>query len=235
MTTTDTETKLEKARRVRTENKKKAEIRVTLEARSERQAEYIKALHTRTQVFGVGVAGSGKTFLAAAHSIQQLFSNKVERIIITRPTITKKRHQIGFLPGNIDDKLEPWLVPVIDAMATQCSKIQLEKWRKDRTISFLSFEHMRGRTFSNSVVILDEAQNCSYTYLQLFLTRIGENTQILVNGDLDQIDIDDSGLLRVIKLIEQYNIDAAVIKFTDDDVVRSEAAKQWVKAFRAAG
>jgi phosphate starvation-inducible PhoH-like protein len=222
---------LTEARAARAERQKKESKQLT--AQTPNQCLYLTELRSREQVFGVGPAGTGKTYLAARHALQQVLAGRKKRLVIARPTVARKRHQIGFLPGSADEKLGPWLVPVLDSLADECGVAVVERMRKDGAITFLSFEHMRGRTLKDAVVILDEAQNCSYGDLRTFLTRTGENAQVLVNGDTDQCDIDDSGLADVLALIERHAVDAAVIRFTDDDVVRSEIARQWVRAFRA--
>lgn len=197
-----------------------------------RQCEYFACLANSNQVFAVGGAGTGKTYIAARHAIRRLIAGDVDQIVIARPTVAKHKHKQGFLPGKLEDKLKPWLVPIMDAFKADVSGTQLDKLMQEGKIEFLSFEHMRGRSINNAVVILDEAQNCDIGDLRLFLTRIGQDTQVIVCGDVDQVDIEDSGLWRVVEMIRAYGLTASLIEFSDDDVVRSEIAKEWVKAFR---
>jgi len=196
------------------------------------QATLFAALEHSDQVFAIGPAGTGKTYIAARKAIRKLILGQVERLIIARPTAAKAKHRLGFLPGKADDKIAPWLVPVLDGFKAEVSGATIEKMRKAGSIEFLPFEHMRGRSLSGAVVILDEAQNCDLGDLKLFLTRVGSGTQVIVCGDVDQVDIPDSGLASVLAMIEPCGISAVVVEFSDDDVVRSGIAKQWVKAFR---
>ncbi len=203
-----------------------------LVAKTEAQKTLLRHLFEGTSIFAVGGAGVGKTYLSSRVAAKALLSNKVERIIIARATIAKQKHHLGFLPGNLESKLKPWLVPILDGLRAEVSNATIDAWKADGRLEFLSFEHMRGRTLDNAFVILDEAQNCDITDLQLFLTRSGENTQIVVTGDLDQVDIPASGLDEVVNIAEANpTIPMIVVRFSNDDVVRSELAKAWVKVF----
>jgi phosphate starvation-inducible PhoH-like protein len=202
-----------------------------LEPKTEKQSDYLGALRTQDQVFATGGAGTGKTYIPSRFSITELLAGNCEQIIISRPTVCRPEHKLGFLPGSAKQKMEPWLIPIIAAMKEQVNKIKVDEWLKTDVIEFVPFEHMRGRTFKNAFVILDEAQNCTLQDLRLFLTRIGEDTKVVVTGDTDQIDIPNSGLATVIKMIEDHEISASVIKFGPQDVVRSKIAREWVTAF----
>jgi len=226
-------TKSEK-RRVRKdvkETRTEHKIKRPLTPKTETQKYYLECLDNNSQVFAYGGAGTGKTYIASRYAIRKLVENKYEKLIIARPTVANRRHELGFLPGNLEAKLRPWLVPILSSFADEVSPSDIDRLKNLGKIEFLSFEHMRGRTFNDSVIILDEAQNCSYSDLKLFLTRIGENSLTIVNGDIDQIDISDSGLEKVIDLIYDYDLDVDVVEFTEEDVVRSKEAKVWVTAF----
>jgi len=223
-------------RRARTEQKAPSQHSTEpLHAKNANQADYIKALQDSDQVFGIGPAGTGKTYLAARIAIRKVISGDRDGIKIARPTVAKKKHQQGFLPGKLDAKLEPWLVPIMQGFKAECSQGTIDKLRADGRIEFLSFEHMRGRSFEGCVVMLDEAQNADLSDLKLFLTRVGERTQVIVSGDLDQVDIPDSGLETILDLIEDHDIPAEVVEFDEHDVVRSAIAKHWVRAFARMG
>jgi len=196
-----------------------------------RQSDLIDSLKNATQIFAIGEAGTGKTWLSCKIAIQKLKSQEISKILIARPTTAPKRHQQGFLPGKLEQKLAPWLVPMMDAFKDEVSAAELERLMGAGDIEFLSFEHMRGRTFKDAFVILDEAQNCTFADLRLFLTRKGEDTTYVVTGDPVQSDIDDSGLVAILDIIEKYDIDADIIEFLPEDVVRSEHAREWVEAF----
>jgi phosphate starvation-inducible PhoH-like protein len=202
-----------------------------LEARTETQADYIECLSDGTQIFGIGPAGTGKTYIPARMAAKALLEKRIEKILIARPTVTHARHRQGFLPGGLNKKLAPWLVPIVDAIKDEVSAATLERWEKEGKVEFLSFEHMRGRTFKDCWVILDEAQNCTFSDLKLFLTRKGENSVYVVTGDTDQTDIDDSGLAVIIQMIEDMDLSPDLITFAESDCVRSEDAREWVEAF----
>lgn len=206
-----------------------------LEARSPKQAALINALNRYPVVFAVGSAGSGKTYVAARHALQRLRSNLIERIVITRPTVAAKRHRMGFLPGNDEQKMKPWLAPIMNAFRDGAAPAELEKYRNEKRIEHLPFEFMRGITVSDGVFMLDEAQNCTFEDLELFITRIGEDAQLVICGDHEQdkdLGEDASGLATIIQIAVEQGLNAAVIVFDENDVVRSESAAEWVKAFK---
>jgi phosphate starvation-inducible PhoH-like protein len=202
-----------------------------LEAKTANQRTYLDHLFAGRSVFAVGGAGTGKTYLPARIAARRLVEGRVDKIIVCRVTVANPRHALGFLPGKLDQKLEPWLVPVMDGIKAEVSAATLDLWKKDGRFEIVSFEHMRGRTFSNAFVLFDEAQNATLPDLRLFLTRIGEEAQVVVTGDMDQIDIHDSGLNTVIGMALDHDVPMEVVQFTSDDVVRSAMAKAWVKAF----
>lgn len=205
-----------------------------LEAKTPGQKIYLRYLFEGDCIFAIGSAGTGKTYLPARVGAKALMEGKVDKIIIARPTVSKPKHALGFLPGDLNGKLKPWLVPIIDGFKAEVSANTIDDWKMQGKIEFLSFEHMRGRTLENAFVILDEAQNCDFSDLQLFLTRIGEGSQVVVTGDTDQVDIPNSGLADIVNMAEANpEIDMKVIRFTEEDVVRSRLAKAWVKAFSA--
>lgn len=205
-----------------------------LTARTEHQQHLIDALNESTQVFAIGPAGTGKTYVPSRLAAQQLKAGKITKIYIARPTVAPKRHAQGFLPGKLEQKLAPWLVPIMDALKDEVSANVLKTWLDDKKVEFLSFEHMRGRTLSDCWVILDEAQNCTLSDLKLFLTRKGQDSVYVVAGDIEQVDgeaIPDSGLEPVIEMIDRYDLSPEIVEFDEDDVVRSADAKEWVQAF----
>ncbi|UTC29873.1 phosphate starvation-inducible protein [Bajunvirus bajun] len=204
-----------------------------LVAKTEKQKRYIQALTNGDSAFAVGGAGTGKTYIAGRKAARALVEGRVEKIILTRVTVSSPRHALGFLPGKLEQKMAPWIQPMIDGIRDEVSPATLEQWTAAGKFEVVAFEHMRGRTFRDSFVILDEAQNATYGDLQLFLTRIGENAQVVVTGDMDQIDIRDSGLERILNLCDQNDVPMHIIEFGEEDVVRSPMAKAWVKAFGA--
>lgn len=221
------------ARRAEKNKVKHSGISPPLIPRTPRQREYFEALWNYDNVFAVGPAGSGKTYGPARIAARALLDQKIEKIIIARVTVADKKHQLGFLPGKLNDKLKPWLTPVLDGVKAEVGSSLLDQWMQDGRLEIASFEHLRGRTFQKAFVLLDEAQNASFSDLKTFLTRIGEQTQVVVTGDLDQVDVKDSGLLDVIRLSRKYHGPMRVIQFTEEDVVRSQFTKDWVRIFAA--
>lgn len=210
----------------------KSETRVApLRPLNQTQREYLESLEETDQIFAIGGAGTGKTYIASRWAMVQLLKGKFDKIAITRPMVSKPKHRMGFLPGNGQMKMEPWLVPIMQALKEECSSNTIKSFLRDEKIEIIPFEHMRGRSIPNAIIILDEAQNCDIGDLKLFLTRAGEGSQIIVCGDTDQVDIPDSGLETIIAMVEEFNITADIIEFSSDDVVRSPRAKEWVKAF----
>lgn len=204
-----------------------------LVAKSPSQKSYIDRLHRGESVFAVGPAGTGKTYIPARLAAAKLREGAISKIIISRVTVAPPRHALGFLPGKVGDKMAPWLVPVFDGIKAEVSGTTLEKWKIEGKLEVVPFEFMRGRTFKDCWVILDEAQNATMPDLKLLLTRIGEDCQVVVTGDLDQIDIRDSGLFEVIRIARAHDVPMAVAHFGTEDVVRSAFTKAWVAAFQA--
>lgn len=198
------------------------------------QTHLFESLANDRQTITTGPAGTGKTYVPARFAARLLRSKKIEKIFIARPTVSDSRHALGFLPGKLDQKLAPWLVPIMDAFKDEFLPDELKNYRQNEQIEFLSFEHLRGRTLKNCFVLLDEAQNCTYSDLKMFLTRKGENSQFVVTGDVSQIDLPKtfpSGLPIIVDIVERYDLSPTIVKFTEEDVVRSEDAKEWVSAF----
>lgn len=230
--------KLLRRREIRTiqRNLSKGSSGPPLVAKNPSQELYIEAIQTSTQVFGIGSAGTGKTYIAARLAGKLLRTGVIERIVLCRSTVADPRHKIGFLPGKGDAKMAPWVRPIVDALKAELGHAKVDAFMKDGSIEIIPFEHMRGLTLDNAFVILDEAQNCTLSDLQLFLTRKGEGSSYVITGDPDmQVDLhkaEESGLNTVLRMIEEYDLSPAVVIFDEDDVVRSEDAKEWVRAFR---
>jgi phosphate starvation-inducible PhoH-like protein len=223
-------------RRAEKDTRQRSQRNLELRPRTATQASYLRFLQEDVQIFGIGPAGTGKTYLAARHGMARLKTNQIEKIIVSRPTVSQPRHRQGFLPGNAKAKQAPWLVPIMDAFKDEVTAGVLEKMMTDEQVEIVPFEYMRGRTFRNAIVILDEAQNCSFGDLKMFLTRVGEGSQVIICGDMDQVDIEDSGLAAVVDLADHFDfIEAAICEFDHTDVVRSKVARQWVQAFSKTG
>lgn len=217
-----------------TNRKAKAPLK-PLSPMNERQRLYIEALDNSSQVIVLGPAGTGKTYVAATYAAQALKNKDIGKIVITRPNVAAG-NRLGFDPGTALEKMMGWVVPILDVLRKHLDSNTLNQYIKDGTIEFASFEKMRGRSFENCFVILDEAQNVTPHEMKMFLTRLGENCKAVIDGDIQQSDIKGtSGLSVAINLSKKYGINVPVVEFTFDDIVRSELCKQWIVAFYKEG
>jgi phosphate starvation-inducible PhoH-like protein len=209
--------------------------------RTDNQKVYIDSLTNNELTFGIGPAGVGKTYVAARLFGDWLAVGKISKVYVARPNISKAKHRNGFLPGDISEKCAPWLVPIFDGLRDSMGPAIFEKFQKDGAIEEVPFEFIQGRTLrgeTGSLVgvacIVDEAENLDLDDLYITLTRQGEGLHMALCGDIYQSRIPDSGLLDVIHMAQACNMESVgVVEFTEDDVVRSRQAAQWVKAFRA--
>lgn len=195
------------------------------------QGEYIKALNSSEQVISIGSAGTGKTYIAATHTADKFRKRKIDKIYITRPNIPGGR-SLGFFPGSLEEKIAPWAVPVTEVLKERMGNGAFDVAMSNGDIEIVPFEVMRGRTFKNCVVLLDEAQNTTPQEMKMFLTRIGENCQVIINGDISQTDLNEkSGLATIIHLIKSRMMNVPIVEFTVNDIVRSGICEEWVRAF----
>ena len=202
-----------------------------LTARTDKQKEYLKALREAPQVFAIGPAGSGKTYMPTVLATKMYLMGQIKKIILTRPAVEVGESH-GYLPGDLNRKLAPWVLPVTEIIQDIVCKPAFEEMLRSGDLEIAPFAYMRGRTFSNAFVILDEAQNTTPKQMEMFLTRIGEDTKVVIAGDIRQSDmLKGSGLDVAIKLVERYKIPAKVVEFTSADVVRSDLCRMWVEAF----
>jgi phosphate starvation-inducible PhoH-like protein len=202
-----------------------------LQARTEAQGQYLAAMSSSELVFGIGPAGTGKTYCAAAYAADLLESRKIDKIIITRPNI-EVGEGLGFLPGELDEKYEPYLAPFREIMIERMGKGQYEYNLKMDKISPRPLGFMRGATFNDAVVILDEAQNCTPGEMKMFLTRIGQNCLVIVDGDIEQCDLNGpSGLKDALQRVHSVP-GVRIVEFTEDDIVRSGLVRHILKAYR---
>ena len=201
-------------------------------ARSEKQSDYIKALKESDIVMSLGPAGTGKSFLAVSVAVTLLMEKKVERVILSRPAV-EAGEKLGFLPGDMKEKVDPYLRPLYDALYELFGADKIDKKIDSGEIEIAPLAFMRGRTLKNSFAILDEAQNATDTQIKMFLTRIGENSKIIVNGDPSQIDLPNksmSGLDKSKRLLSHLN-EISIIDFDHSDVVRHPLVSKIVKAY----
>ena len=200
--------------------------------RTQGQAEYINLLQTKDMVFCTGSAGSGKTYLAVAEALRLILNHKKNKLIITRPVV-EAGESLGYLPGALEDKIDPYLRPLRDAMEYILPVETVKRLFEAGIIEVAPLAYMRGRTLNNSVVILDEAQNATREQIKMFLTRMGENSKIFVTGDPSQIDLpkkSSSGLMHSISILYKID-DIGFMELTADDVVRNPLVKKIVKAY----
>ena len=201
-------------------------------ARSGAQAAYIKAMREHELVFGIGPAGTGKTWLAVAQAAQLFERKEVDRIILTRPAV-EAGERLGFLPGDLREKVDPYLRPIYDALYDLMDARIVERALQTGEIEIAPLAFMRGRTLTNAAIILDEAQNTTSMQMKMFLTRLGENSRMIVTGDPSQVDLPNgqtSGLAEAARLLEGVD-GIAQVKFTSEDVIRHELVARIVAAY----
>lgn len=206
--------------------------KTTIRPRSANQSKYIEALRNKDMTFGLGPAGTGKTFLAVAMAVSYLLEGKVERIILSRPAV-EAGEKLGFLPGDLKEKVDPYLRPLYDALGQMISIEQTEKRLERGEIEVAPLAFMRGRTLSDAFVILDEAQNTTPMQMKMFLTRFGQNCHMVVCGDPSQVDLPDgsiSGLKDAMDTLGKIR-DIAFVHFDSNDVVRHKLVGKIVKAY----
>lgn len=194
------------------------------------QTEYLRAIQQNEIIFGVGSAGTGKTYVAATYAAGELFHRRVSRIILTRPNVETGRG-LGFLPGTLEEKYAPYLDPFDQVFERSLGKGFYEYALKSKTIEPKPLGFMRGATFDNCIVLLDEAQNATRDEMKMLLSRIGKNCKMIISGDVDQADIPDSGLSDAIHRLDGIP-GIEVIRFLDDDIVRSKMCKQIILAYK---
>ena len=203
-----------------------------IKARNRTQQDMVKAYFDNDLVFALGPAGTGKTYIAIALAVRALKNREIKRIILTRPAV-EAGERLGFLPGDLKDKLDPYLQPLYDALGDMIPSRRLQEFIQEDTIQIAPLAYMRGRTLDRACVILDEAQNTNLGQLKMFLTRMGCNAKFIVTGDASQVDLpnrNDSGLLRGISLVKDIK-GVSVIEFSNEDIVRHPLVSKIVKAF----
>ncbi len=190
-----------------------------IEPKNKKQKEFISAVAEKPVVIAVGAAGSGKTFLAAHQAFESLSYNFVDKIVVVRPAVATE--DIGYLPGTMEEKLDPYLLPMLDAFTSLSNPKMVQDMIQDGVIEIAALAFMRGRTFSNAFIILDESQNTTVDQMKMFLTRFGENVKVVITGDLSQSDIKgENGLQWAIRTIDKSK-NVHIVKYEGKDVVRS--------------
>jgi phosphate starvation-inducible protein PhoH and related proteins len=203
-------------------------------ARTVNQLKLVKDYLTNDLIIAEGPAGTGKTYTAIALAVKALKNNEVRRIVLTRPAV-EAGERLGFLPGDVKEKLDPYLQPLYDALRDMIPSRKLEVWIDDGTVQIAPLAFMRGRTLENSFVILDEGQNATVSQLKMFLTRMGVNSKFIMTGDTTQIDLprrSDSGLLQAMRILGDIE-GISVIRFDERDIMRHRLVKHIVRAYEA--
>lgn len=203
-----------------------------IKAKTLGQKKYVEAIRNNTVVIGVGPAGTGKTYLAVALAVSAFRAKQVNRIILTRPAV-EAGEKLGFLPGDLQQKVDPYLRPLYDALFDMLGAESFQRYQERGNIEVAPLAYMRGRTLDDSFIILDEAQNTTPEQMKMFLTRLGFGSKIVVTGDITQIDLPDgkkSGLVEVIKILKNVD-DIKTVKFSDKDVVRHKLVQDIIKAY----
>lgn len=193
------------------------------------QGEYLDAIKQSEIIFGIGSAGTGKTYVAASYAAGELFHRRITKIILTRPNVETGRG-LGFLPGELDEKYAPYLQPFDQVFTRTLGKGFYDYALKSKTIEPRPIGFMRGSSFDNAIILVDEAQNLTKTELKMLLSRIGKNCKVILSGDPKQIDIVDSGLDDAVYRLRNLE-GVSVVEFMDDDIVRSKMCKQIILAY----
>lgn len=204
----------------------------TIKAKTETQIEYVKIMSENDICFGIGPAGTGKTYLAVAFAISQLKKGIVKKIVLARPAV-EAGESLGFLPGDFKEKIDPYLRPLYDALQDMLPTDQLKNYLERNIIEIVPLAYMRGRTLNNSYIILDEAQNSTNLQMKMFLTRIGPNSKAIITGDITQIDLPprtESGLIQVEKILKNVE-GVGFVYFKKSDVVRHKLVKDIINAY----
>ncbi|MBT3273561.1 MAG: PhoH family protein [Spirochaetales bacterium] len=202
--------------------------------RTLRQASYIDLMNQSDLVFGIGPAGTGKTYLAVAHALREVLAKKKRKLVLTRPVV-EAGESLGFLPGDLTQKISPYLRPLYDAMDSFVSFDMINRMEENRVIEIAPLAYMRGRSIRDSYIILDEAQNTTREQMKMFLTRLGEGSQVVVTGDITQIDLpskSNSGLLHAREILQGIK-EIAFVEFSAEDVVRHSLVQKIVQAYEA--
>ncbi len=203
-----------------------------IKAKTVGQSKYVNSIKKNTIVFGVGPAGTGKTYLAVALAVRAFKAHEVQRIILTRPAV-EAGEKLGFLPGDLQNKVDPYLRPLYDALFDMMGSEAFQRNMERGCIEVAPLAYMRGRTLDDSFIILDEAQNTTPEQMKMFLTRLGFNSKMVITGDITQIDLPDSkrsGLVEATKILKNIE-DIAINRFTEKDVVRHRLVQDIVRAY----
>ena len=204
----------------------------TIKVKNINQFKYMDLIQNSTITFGIGPAGTGKTFLAVASAVKMYSDQKIKKIVLTRPAV-EAGERLGYLPGDLSQKIDPYLVPLFDSLEYFFGNENLAYLIEKRNIEIVPLAYMRGRTLNNACIILDEAQNATISQIKMFLTRLGENSKIIITGDESQIDLynnDKSGLMKTRKILSKID-EISVMEFQNTDIVRNPIVSKILEIF----
>ena len=203
--------------------------------KTENQGKLLEALKSSRQVFILGPAGTGKTYVTATYAAELYTMQEIDKIVMTRPHVAVGK-ELGLLKVDLTEKTMPWALPVLDVLEKHLGKGAVETGIKSGNIEMAPLALMRGRSFDNAFIIVDETQNITTHELKMLLTRVGEGTTIVLNGDVQQSDLKEAdGLTKVIHMAKKHMLPVPIVEFDMDDIIRSDITKMWVKTFYAEG
>ena len=219
-----------RVRRTRTKHDETKQA-IELIPRNDNQALYIKALEDSDQVIVFGPSGTGKTYVVSTFAANLYHLKVIDKIVITRPHIAVGK-EIGFLPGTLEEKAAPWALPVLDVLEKKLGKGVVETALKAGNIEVAPLALMRGRSFEDAFIICDESQNITFHELKMLLTRVGDGSKLVLNGDVMQSDLKEAdGLTKVVHIVKKHMLPVPILEFGVDDIVRSDMTKLWVQTF----
>jgi phosphate starvation-inducible protein PhoH and related proteins len=219
-----------RVRRTRTKHDETKQA-IELIPRNDNQALYIKALEDSDQVIVFGPSGTGKTYVVSTFAANLYHLKVIDKIVITRPHIAVGK-EIGFLPGTLEEKAAPWALPVLDVLEKKLGKGVVETALKAGNIEVAPLALMRGRSFEDAFIICDESQNITFHELKMLLTRVGDGSKLVLNGDVMQSDLKEAdGLTKVVHIVKKHMLPVPIVEFGVDDIVRSDRTKLWVQTF----
>ena len=219
-----------KTRRVSTKHDEGKQA-INIVPKTEKQGDYLTALAEADQVIVFGPSGTGKTYVVSSYAASLYHTKQINKIVITRPHIAVGK-ELGFLKGDLEEKTKPWAMPVIDVLEEQLGKAVVETGIKNGNIEIAPLALMRGRSFNNAFIICDETQNITFHELKMLLTRVGEGTKLVLNGDIMQSDLKEAdGLSKVVHLVKKHMLPVPIIEFAVEDIIRSDMTRLWVETF----
>jgi len=223
-----------KTQRVKTKHDDKKQP-IHLVPKNDKQGEYLEALKSSDQVIVFGPAGTGKTYCVATFAANQYHLKNVNKIVITRPHVAVGR-DIGFLKGDLHEKTMPWALPVLDVLERHLTKGVVETALRNGNIEIAPLALMRGRSFEDTFVIVDETQNITLQEVKMLVTRIGEGSKLVLNGDIQQSDLTETdGLTKLVHYAKKYMLPIPIVEFGIDDVIRSDICRSWIEVFTKEG